>query len=345
MASDLVKSDLEKADSVPDAKQRKVVAILLATYNGAEFLEEQLESLKSQTHANIDVWISDNGSTDSTLQVAQRKAKDWKKGNFTILTNVPRPMMIGAENCSEWIETGLIRSRDNFVSLILNRNIEADYYAYCDQDDVWEEDKLSAAIQKIEAANPDKAAMYCSRTLIIDSSGRDKKLSTLFRRKPCFRNAIVQNIAAGNTIVINQMAMDLLRRYTKDKSFIGHDWWTYLVVTAFDGVVIYDAYPRTRYRQHGANVIGQNTSWDARLKRIGLLLMGRFRYWNRLNIQAIREFVDELPPENRETFQRFEHINRSGPIVGAYHLYKSDIFRQNKFDQAMLYLGCLLGRV
>jgi glycosyltransferase involved in cell wall biosynthesis len=316
------------------------VAVLLATYNGAEFLSEQIDSLASQDFESIDIWMSDNGSDDATVDIARKKAASWKKGRFTISKR-----QRSRDDSQEWLKTSLLRSRDNFSSLIMNEDIEADYYAYCDQDDIWESSKLSTAIAKIRQADADKPIMYCARTKIIDEHGNFRHLSIRFRRKPGFRNAIVQNIASGNTIVLNRKAMKAIRRNSASQDFVSHDWWTYIVVTALGGVALYDPEPLTRYRQHGANVIGENASWRARLARSRFLLQGRFRKWNHDNIEAMEKFVDAMPQENRVTLSQFKSINRSGPVTGLCYLVKSGIYRQTLLGQISLYLGCLLGKI
>ncbi len=98
----------------------------------------------------------------------------------------------------------------NFLSLACDRSIAADYYAFSDQDDVWEPQKLSRAVTWLETIAPNVPAMFCSRTRLIDEDGQECGFSPLFRRKPAFRNALVQSIAGGNTIVFNDAARQLL---------------------------------------------------------------------------------------------------------------------------------------
>ena len=327
----------------PRIQKNGTIAVLLATYNGGQYLAEQIDSLASQDHKNIDIWLSDNGSSDDTLEIARKKAVNWKKGQFRIIQR-DRLRSYG-RNATELLESQLAQSRDNFVSLILNQDIHADYYAFCDQDDVWENEKLSRAVTQIREVRNNKPIMYCSRTKIIDREGNIKRLSILYQKYPCFRNAIIQNIAAGNTVVVNRKAMSILRKYSASGELVSHDWWTYIVITAFGGTALYDALPSTRYRQHGANVVGENTSWGARVARLRFLLGGRFRRWNEINIRSLEAHYADMPDENKEIFDQFRLINSYGPILGLYQLYKSGIFRQTALGQISLYLGCLLGRI
>ena len=167
------------------------VAVLLATQNGALYLEDQLESLARQTHPAIDVHVSDDDSTDGTMAILRDWEARWSKGRFVISQGPGRGFA------------------ENFRALIVNRDIRASYYAFCDQDDVWEPDKLERAIAWI-GEPMDAPRLFCSRTKLVSEVGRETGHSVLFSRQPSFRNALVQSIAGGNTMVFNRAAHRLL---------------------------------------------------------------------------------------------------------------------------------------
>ena len=102
--------------------------------------------------------------------------------------------------------------------------------------------------------------LFCSRTLTITESGTPVGMSPLFRRTPSFRNALVQSLAGGNTMVLNRAARDIVALASRRARFVSHDWWAYLLVTGAGGVVHYSAKPLVRYRQHAQNLVGANTS-------------------------------------------------------------------------------------
>jgi hypothetical protein len=112
----------------------------------------------------------------------------------------------------------------NFLSLACDPSLSFDFYAYCDQDDVWEPDKLARAVERLSRAPPHIAAMYCSRTMLIDDEGKTLSYSRAYRRKPSFRNALVQSIASGNTIVFNDAARRLLMVCGSRAKVPSHDW-------------------------------------------------------------------------------------------------------------------------
>src|SRR5262249_52802352 len=105
---------------LPDSHEDKLGAIMLATCDGEAFLEPQIETLATQTVAKIDMWVSDDGSKDATRSIIQKVAASWTKGEVH-LVNGP---------CQGFAE--------NFRSLLTNPDIEADYFAFCDQDDLWD---------------------------------------------------------------------------------------------------------------------------------------------------------------------------------------------------------------
>jgi len=192
------------------------VAILLATYNGGAFLREQLASYEAQHHGNWYVWASDDGSTDRTLEILAEYQERWGKR----MTVVAGP------------HQGFVA---NFLSLVCRPEINADYYAYSDQDDLWEPEKLTRAVAWLSMVPPSIPALYCARTRLVDEQGRDRGFSPLMRRPPSFANALMQNIAGGNTMVFNAAACALLRSVEPGVEVVTFDWWTYLVVTGCGG--------------------------------------------------------------------------------------------------------------
>ena len=215
------------------SRQDQRVAVLLGTKNGAAFIGEQLASLMAQSHSLIDLWVSDDGSTDGTIAIIESSWKSrWQKGRLTLVTGP----------CQGFPA--------NFRSMIVDPRIEADYYAFCDQDDIWEPDRLERAVRWMQTLGPEIPLLFCSRTATMTETGDTIGYSPLFRRRPSFRNAMVQSIAGGNTMMVNRAARDLLAKASSRTEFVSHDWWAYLIVTAAGGIVRYDLRPLVRYRQH-----------------------------------------------------------------------------------------------
>ena len=96
----------------------------------------------------------------------------------------------------------------------------------------------------------DVPALFCSRTRIITAEGEPAGFSPLFSKKPSFRNAIVQSIAGGNTMVMNRAARDIMLEASRRTGFVSHDWWCYLILTGVGGIVHYSPTAKIGYRQH-----------------------------------------------------------------------------------------------
>jgi glycosyltransferase involved in cell wall biosynthesis len=285
------------------------VAIWLATRNGAAFLDEQLRSLAAQTHPSIDIWASDDGSTDGTLAILSDWQGRWPKGTFSI---------------SDGPRAGFA---ENFRALISNQ-ADGDFFACCDQDDLWEPHKLEAALAWMRSEQEALPLLFCSRTLTISESGAPTGMSPLFRRKPSFRNALVQSLAGGNTMVLNRAARDIVALASRRTSFVSHDWWMYQLVTGAGGIVHYSHEPLVRYRQHAQNLVGANTSWKARLERLRRLLGGQFIEWNEMNLAGLEKSRDLLTPDAMEAMELFVRARKGGLLTGVASLRKSGVYRQ-----------------
>ncbi|MCX7304838.1 MAG: glycosyltransferase family 2 protein [Hyphomicrobiales bacterium] len=301
------------------------VAILLATRNGAAFLDEQLQSLADQTWPAIDVWASDDGSSDATLDILTAWSKKWSKGVFRI---------------SEGPQKGFA---ENFRTLICNGKIEADYFAFCDQDDIWEDRKLKLAIEWMAAQDAGLPLLFCSRTLTVSSTGEPIGHSPLFRRQPSFRNAIVQSIAGGNTMVLNKAARDCLAVASGRTGFVSHDWWAYMVVTGAGGVTRYCDTPLVHYRQHGANVVGANNSWRARRARMKALFHGQFARWNDANMRGLEMNRDLLTKDAISVLEAFADARSAGAVASMKMLRASGVQRQTAGGTALLWAAVALG--
>ncbi|MER8376574.1 glycosyltransferase family 2 protein [Mesorhizobium sp. M1406] len=303
------------------------IAVLMGTKDGAAFIDEQLRSLLAQSHPLVDLWISDDGSIDGTIAIIEAWQSRWTKGRMTLVEG-PRQGFAG-----------------NFRSMILDRRIDADGYAFCDQDDIWEPDRLESAIRWMQAHDAKTPLMFCSRTATMTETGSLVGHSPLFARPPSFRNALVQSIAGGNTILLNAAARDLLARASVRTGFVSHDWWAYLIVTAAGGIVRYDPRPLVRYRQHAANLVGANASWRARVSRLGRLFKGEFADWTDLNLDGLAVNRDLLTEDAASCLDLFTRGRQGGLFRRLAALRKSGVYRQTLPGTLGLYLAFILGRI
>ena len=303
------------------------VAILLATHNGAKFLNEQLKSFEDQTYQEWSVWASDDASSDETVGLLETWAA-----------------RVGG--CRARVRMGpCLGFVANFQTLIGDTEIRGDYFAFSDQDDIWMSDKLERAVACLRVVSPDLPAIFCSRTEMIDQDGaRIRKLSPIFRRSPSFANALVQSIAGGNTMVFNRAARDLMLKYHHLRP-VSHDWWAYQLVTGAGGRVIYDPLPTIYYRQHEGNIIGGNQGLLPRLRRLKLLLEGRFAVWNDVNIACLQQVISSLNCESKNLINEFEAVRSAKLRRRAYYAFANSFYRQTFFGSLSLATAFIFGKI
>ena len=303
------------------------MAILLATYNGQKYLVEQLNSIESQTHENWFVVASDDGSIDGTLDILYAYEKKWALGKIII---------------RQGLRKGFCH---NFLSMAVDRTISSDFYACCDQDDVWLPDKLSTALRNIvQYQQHDSAYLYCGRTTYVDKRLKKIGFSPLFVFPCSFRNALVQSIAGGNTMVFNHTTKLLLERVGLI-AHASHDWWFYQIVTGSGGDVFYDQNPQVLYRQHSQSLVGGNTSPLGKLRRLKFILDGRFKGWSDLSINALNRAKPLLTRSNIEVLEIFQKM-RSGSLKDRLRLLEvAGLYRQTWKGTITLILAAIANRV
>jgi glycosyltransferase involved in cell wall biosynthesis len=295
-------------------KDNPLVAILLCTYNGELFLAKQLDSLESQTHENWFLVASDDGSNDSTLEILRQYQEKWPKGKLFI-RNGP--------------QKGFCQ---NFLSLASDPGIKANYYAFCDQDDVWLPQKIAAGIALIEIyADIDNSVpiLYGGKTIYVDENLKFISSSSSFNFPMVFRNALVQTMAGGNTMLFNNASKAIVEktRWAKPAS---HDWWLYLLISGVEGICIFDQNPQVLYRQHKNSVVGGNQKFLAKLNRLYFLLGGRFKFLINENIKALINHQKLLSKNSRELLVAFESMRQANFLLRIRLFTICGLFRQTR---------------
>ena len=303
------------------------VAILLCTHQGQRFLSEQLASFEYQTHTNWVLWASDDGSEDDTTEILQAFKNRFPNTQVFII-NGPSDGFVS-----------------NFLSLACHQKIDADYFAYADQDDIWKPDKIERAIDHLINTPHNVPSLYCSRTELINASGDHIGFSPLFKKPPSFQNALIQNIGGGNTMVFNRSSRMLLIAAGDQAAVVSHDWWTYQLVSGVGGFVYYDSYPSLLYRQHENNLIGMNISWTSRFRRLSMLLQGRFREWNDRHTTELLKIKNILAQENQTTLEAFIQGRQSSFFQRLPKLHQSGIYRQTLLGNLGLFAAVALKKI
>ena len=308
-------------------KKSPHLAILMCTYNGEIFLEEQLDSIEAQDYKNWVLYVNEDGSKDKTITILRDYQKRWGKDRLNILQG-PRKNF-----------------QTNFLSIITNKKIEADLYLISDQDDVWMPHKLSHTLKKIAKLDDSKPFLYCARTTFVSSDAkRILGESDLFLKPPSFRNAIVQSIAGGNTMAFNNALKKIVSQF-KEIDIVSHDWWLYIVNELSGGETLYDPESTILYSQHSRSLIGANTGIIAKLKRLRMLLMGVYRDYNTRHLNILNQI--NLPSKKANIKLRDEFfIKRDKAMLERLRMIQGlGLYRQTIDGQIALYFGALLNKI
>lgn len=223
----------------------KNVNILLSTYNGESFLAEQLDSLVNQTYPNITIYIRDDGSKDRTLDIIN---------NYQELTreNSSGKKIILIESQKE--NLGYCRSFARLCTLVP----PADFYAFCDQDDVWRKDKIERAVSALNNEDPNELLLYSHSYHICNMKLEVQKENVIYHPsliknsgKVEFPKALMMGdwFGQGFTQVFNHRLKEVA--FPKEIGIdVSHDVWTSWVIGGFQGKFIYDTQPLVYYRRH-----------------------------------------------------------------------------------------------
>lgn len=213
----------------------KKIQVLMSTYNGERYLMEQLNSiLEQEGKIDIKILVRDDGSTDNTIRILKEFEK---KGKL------------------RWYSGKNLGPAKSFIDLIKNSD-EADFYAFSDQDDYWEKNKLITAINHISKTKIKTGRIYYSALNLVNENLEFKK-KTVFNEKIDFKKGIVRNQATGCTMVFDNYVRNFINNFNFD--YVGmHDSLLYRLALTFDWYIFRDDNSYIKYRQHSNNVLGMS---------------------------------------------------------------------------------------
>ena len=293
------------------------IVILLSTYNGEKYLKEQLDSMFSQSYKDFEIIARDDCSSDETINIL-------KSYNIKILDTDKN---LGAKLS---------------FSTLLNyavRNTDAEYFMFCDQDDIWKNDKIEKTIKimkELEKTNSDLPLLVHTDLEVVDEKinllaesfwkyeKRDPSLNSLNR-------LIIQSTVTGCTMMINRKLAKLSLPVSENS--IMHDWWISMVASSF-GKIAYLEESTISYRQHSSNDTGS--------KKFGLNLILKkainFLFYDELykhldrNIKQAESFLNQyeslLDTDTKNMLKDFVSIKEKSFLEKRKILLKHDILKQ-----------------
>lgn len=297
----------------------KSVVVLLSTYNGEKYLKEQIDSVLNQKGVTVSLCVRDDGSTDNTLPILEK------------YQNEEKIFLYKGQNI------GYIKS---FISLIRHAP-DADYYALCDQDDVWDENKLFIAVEKIQGNEVE--SLYCSNARLVDE---ELRFISNENKKPVvsLKSAIVKNFATGCTIVFNKKLRE--RILVNEEIYISsHDSWLSRVCLAVGGNVYFDNEPHISYRQHKNNCVGSNDSYKEILKNRLMKLLKDKGHSRRKTAEHLLKYYGSLIDDDNKEFLFLVSDYYCNIRAKIKLIFASDISCGNALDDIQFKVAVLLNWV
>ncbi|MGI6722765.1 MAG: glycosyltransferase [Arcobacteraceae bacterium] len=295
----------------------KKIAVLLASYNGVKYIKEQIDSILNQKEVDVTIFISDDLSTDKTIEYLQDIYKDFKN-----IVYLPSGSKFGGAG-------------KNFFRLIKDVDFSSfDFISFVDQDDIWYEDKLMRAIKTIEDKQLDA---YSSNVLAFWEDGKEmiiNKSSLQARYDYLFEAA-----GPGCTYVLKKDLAIFLQNFICDNweevnKIELHDWFIYAFARENNYKWHIDEKLSMRYRQHTSNQVGANDGLKAKLKRLKKV----FSSWYR---EEIIKIIKVLRLENKYKFSKY--ILNKSYLNNLLLLKYSFEFRRNKKEKIFLLILFIFG--
>ena len=249
--------------------QNNTVAILLATYNGSRFIDEQLSSIINQSFTNWIVYISDDGSTDNTVDIINKYIEEYP--SKFILCN------------SETKHRG---AAINF--LLLLKNVSAKYYMFCDQDDVWLPNKIEdslSVLRRLEILSPATPILVHTDLMVVNAELNiiSTSMWDYIDIRKCigkFEYYKLYNVATGCTMLFNHSVKSILPDIADNQDILMHDYYILLHILKNNGVIHAVPTSTVLYRQHGNNTLGAiryNKSIYNYIKNIRVIVKNNYK--------------------------------------------------------------------
>lgn len=252
------------------------ILILLATYNGEKYLKEQLESIFNQENVDIHILVRDDGSNDDTCNILE---------------------YYQAQDKIRWYSGKHLNVQKGYFDLMKKaQKFETEYIAFCDQDDVWDKNKLDIAINYLKKADPNIPALYyCGQRLV------DRNLNFianhLLNKKRSLTTRFVLSDFAGCTGVYNKALLEEVVKFEPDYMLM-HDTWILKVCLCLGGIVYVDPYCHMSYRQHEGNTLGLGRNISSYIKQLNQYL-NEYQVERQMH-ELVRGYGERMIPEYKK---------------------------------------------
>lgn len=299
--------------------EQGLISIAMSTYNGERFIKEQIDSILDQSYANLELIITDDGSSDQTIEIIENyQENDTRIKLYQNETNL-----------------GFVQNFAKAISLC-----EGEYIALADQDDIWKKDKLKTFIEKIG----ENVLIYSDADLVDEhAASMGKELIRPDRELVSGANNrafLLENCVSGNTLMFKKELLPYILPIPEGASF--HDRWIVFVATTY-GSITYTEEPMTYYRRYSEQITKKREkdyeSFFDRLKK-----KKEFKVKSaKVSVKDLRIFLSLNILKNVETkeiiemlikhYENYEHLFFNKPLYRILEKHKDDIFAMSKKDK------------
>ena len=302
------------------------IHILLSTYNGEQFLAEQIQSIQNQTVQDWKLLIRDDGSRDRTREIIQEF--------------VAQDSRIHWINENESKNLGVIKSFHNLAQFE-----EADVYFFSDQDDVWLPQKLELSLAEARKY-PAEMPLMVYMDLTVVNQDLEVLSNSMIRSQSGHANTelvqeLTENTVTGGVAMVNHA---LIQLWNQTEDILMHDWYLALLATAF-GKLVYIDQPGELYRQHEHNVLGART-WSKRVRKwLRPSLLFRM-YWDLIKkSQQQAAFLLDMPlsAEKRELVAAYVTI-LDQPMHERWRILRQYGLRKNKAFHTLVFTTLIISK-
>ncbi len=283
-----------------------MIQILLATYNGEKYIRTQLESIFAQSYTEFEILVSDDGSTDRTIEIIE----DFREKYPGKIRFIPDKTPSGG-------------AKNNFFKLM--GYADSDYIMFCDQDDYWLCDKIELTVNKMRETEENGLPVLVHTDLSVADENLNITHNSYFKMHHLnytdkLNCALVQNCVTGCTVMINKPLLELVKN-RNGEGVIMHDWWLYITACAFGKVAFIDT-QTILYRQHSCNAVGANNRIKSTSEMVNSV--------NKTILNAshfLKSYKNILSENHKALVSDYANIKNINPlkrfsILRKYKLYK-----------------------
>ena len=302
------------------------VNILLATYNGEKYLKKQLDSLLEQTYKNIDIYIRDDGSTDHTVQLIQEYVAHCpKEKNIIFLESDGRNL----------------KCPGSFYEIARRCN-QADYYAFCDQDDIWYPNKIEWAVERLEQEKKSDLLVYYTAADYLEENGAFIRKSPRQKERLQLSDVLYYTPGSGFTIVFNEEARKKMILDCNPGQEL-HDRWMLRGAACF-GNAIYDERSSAAHIRHENAVTADDSSNGNLIKNfVKNELFGKLAKYEKNNLRYFSKiYWEELDDPERRLMKTF-CVKKNTPTIWLKKVFDPKRLRQRLGGEIALRLLFFLG--